>query len=102
MSVDDVRDLVAKEREGEAQLSNAKEQASQLVEKAKDKAKQILSAADDPAFLRSLCEQEIKRAEEKKKLRQTECDKALERLKTVAQENMQITLDYVTKLVFEA
>jgi len=100
VSIEDIRNLVAKEKENETQLKEAQEEASRIIEQAERQAKVILKDVEDPSYFPSLHEQEIRRVEERKKVWETECDKALEKVKNKAARNRQKTVDHIIKLVF--
>ena len=102
LSVEDIKELVAKEKENEAELKKAQDEASHIIEEARKEAKAILSDVQDPSYFQTLHEQEIKRVEEKKSAWEMECNDALENLKSKAGENVQKTVDYVIKLIFGA
>ena len=102
MSVEDIKELVAKEKESEVQLKMAQDEASRIIEDARKEGRAILSDVEDPGYFRTLREQEIKRVGEKKRAWEMECNDALENLKSKANENMQKTVDYVVKLIFGA
>ena len=102
MTIEDIRELVTKEKENEVQLKRAQEEASRIVEEARTEAKAIMSSVEDPGYFKTLHEQEITRVEEKKSALEMECNDALEELKSKAGENMQKTVDYIIKLIFGA
>ena len=102
VSVDEIKELVAKEKENEAELKKAQDEASRIVEEARKEAKDIMSEVEDPSYFKTLHEQEIKRVEEKKSAWEMECNDTLENLKSKAGENVQKTVDYIVKHIFGA
>ena len=99
VSVEDIKALVAREKENEVKLKRAQEEASRIIEEARKEAKAILSGIEDPEYFKTLHEREIQRVKEKKNAWETECNDALENLKSRAGENLQKTVDYIVKLI---
>ncbi|HUW48583.1 MAG TPA: V-type ATPase subunit subunit G family protein [Patescibacteria group bacterium] len=99
MSIEDIRNLVKKERESEEEIQRAKEEAGRIVEEAKTEARKIMNDIEDQRYLDALLETEMKKIEEKRKAIEKEFAEELENLKKRGGKNMEKAIAYVLKLV---
>ncbi len=99
MTVEDIRNIVKRERNSEEEIQKAKEEAERIVEEAKTKAKRIMNNVEDQRYLNGLLEAEMKKIEEKKKTMENEFSEELENLKKRGEGNMEKAIAYILKLV---
>jgi vacuolar-type H+-ATPase subunit H len=99
MSIEDIRNLVKKERESEEEIQRAKEEAGRIVEDAKTEVRRIMNDLEDQRYLNALLETEMKKIEEKKKAIEKESAEEFENLKKEGGRNMEKAIAYVLKLV---
>jgi vacuolar-type H+-ATPase subunit H len=97
--IEDIRNLVKKERESEEEIQRAKEKAERIIEEAKTEARQIMNDVEDQRYLNALHETKMKEIEEKKKAIEKEYTEELENLKKRGGKNMEKAIAYVLKLV---
>jgi vacuolar-type H+-ATPase subunit H len=99
VAIEDIRNVVKRERESEEEIQRAKEEAERIVEEAKTEARKIMNDVEDQRFLNALLETEMKKIEEKKKAIEKEFAEELEDLKKRSENNMENAIAYVLKLV---
>lgn len=101
MSVEDIKSLVRTEKQIEEEIQEAKERATNIVEKAKTDAKRVLREAEDSRYYDALIEREKKKLDEKKKSLEKEYNASLEELRKIASNNMDRTVAFILKNVLE-
>jgi vacuolar-type H+-ATPase subunit H len=99
VAIEDIRNIVKKERDSEEEIQRAKEEAERIVEEAKTEARRIMNDVEDQRILNALFETEMKKIEEKKKTIEKEFDEEFETLKKRGGNNMEKAIAYVLKLV---
>jgi vacuolar-type H+-ATPase subunit H len=99
VAIEDIRNIVKKERDSEEEIQRAKEEAERIVEEAKTEAKKIMNDVEDQRYLNALLETEMKKIEEKKKAIEKEFAEEFANLKERGGNNMEKAIAYVLKLV---
>jgi vacuolar-type H+-ATPase subunit H len=99
VAIEDIRNIVKKERDSEEEIQRAKEEAGRIVEEAKEEARKIMNDVEDQRYLNALLETEMKKIEEKKKAMEKEFADEFENLKKRGGNNMEKAIAYILKLV---
>jgi vacuolar-type H+-ATPase subunit H len=99
VTIEDIRNIVRKERDSEEEIRRAEEEAERIVEEAKTEARKIMNDVEDQRHLNALFETEMKKIEEKKKAIEKEFAEEFENLKKRGVNNMEKAIAYVLKLV---
>jgi len=100
MSVEEIRKLVAQEKDHEAKVLKAREEAARIIQEAETQARKILcEEAENDNTYDSLLKSEAMRLEGVKKKLNDKRDTEIERLKQKAQSNMKEAIDLVVKYV---
>jgi vacuolar-type H+-ATPase subunit H len=99
VAIEDIRNIVKKERDSEEEIQRAKEEAGRIVEEAKEEARKIMNDVEDQRYLNALLETEMKKIEEKKKAMEKEFAEEFENLKKRGGNNMEKAIAYILKLV---
>jgi vacuolar-type H+-ATPase subunit H len=99
VAIEDIRNIVKKERDSEEEIQRAKEEAGRIVEEAKEEARKIMNDVEDQRYLNALLETEMKKIEEKKKAMEKEYAEEFENLKKRGGNNMEKAIAYILKLV---
>ncbi len=99
MAIEDIRNIVKKEKDSEEAIQRAKEEAGRIVEEAKTEAKKIMNDVEDQRYLNGLFETEMKKIEQKKKAVEKEFAVELKNLKKSGEENMEKAIATILKLV---
>jgi len=100
MSVEDIGKLVKQEKDHEAKVRKAKEEAGRIIQEAEMKAKQIIrEEAENDNTYDSLLKSEAMRLDGEKEKLNEERDREMERLRKKAQSNMDEAVALVVNYV---
>jgi vacuolar-type H+-ATPase subunit H len=85
LSIEEVRNLIRLEKEGDQKLEQAKEQADRIIAKAKENASKIVSTAGNQEYYDQLLKTWMKKTDTQKKAIEEQTEKRIKRLREAAQ-----------------
>ncbi len=98
MSIEQIKNLVNKEKENEKEIQQAKEEAERIVKEGKTEARRIMNDIEDHRYLNKLFEAELKKIEEKKKILEREFAEEYSNLQKTGERNMEEAITQVLRL----
>ncbi len=99
MTIEDIRNIVKKEKENQEEIRRAKEEAEHILEEGRTEAKRIMDNVEDQRYLNALLETEMKKIEDKKRVMEKEFAEELDDLKKTGENNLEKTIAYILGLV---
>lgn len=101
MSIEEIKNLVKQEKESEEKLRKTREEAASLIERSKENALKILQEAEDQKHYDAIYEARLKEIEEKKKMMESKINEKIERIREIANKNLEKTISLIVKYVLE-
>jgi vacuolar-type H+-ATPase subunit H len=101
MSIEDIRDMVKRERALEEEQKEAERKAAETINAAKEKAAKMLEEISNEGCYKDVLARKLEEIEEKKNLVVKEADKRIKLLQEIAAKNRERTISFIIELVRE-
>ena len=99
--MEDIKKLVEKEKDSEQRVKKAKEEAENIIKKSEEDAHRILDEAEDQKYYDDIFAAGLKEINEKKKLIEEETEKKIERIRKIAEKNLEKTASLIIRHILQ-
>jgi vacuolar-type H+-ATPase subunit H len=101
MAIEDIRKLVEREKDSEEKIRKAKEEADGIIKKSKEDALKILQSAEDEKYYDGIFAAGSREINDKKKLTTKEAEEKIERIRKIAEKNLEKTISLIVRHILE-
>jgi vacuolar-type H+-ATPase subunit H len=101
MTMEDIKKLVEQEKDSEQRVKKAKEEAENIIRKSEEDAHRILDEVEDQKYYDDIFAAGLKEINEKKKLIEEETEKKIERIRKIAEKNLEKTASLIIKHILQ-
>ena len=101
MAIEDIRRLVEREKSSEEEIRKAKEEAEGIIKKSKEDALRILKSAEDQKYYDDIFAVGLIEINDKKKLIKKEAEEKIERIRKIAEKNLEKTISLIVRRILE-
>lgn len=101
MTIEDIKRLVEQEKDSEQNIKNAKEEAENTLKKTGEDAQRILEQAEDQKQYDDVFAAGLKEINGRKRLLEKETEKKIERIREIAEKNLDKTVSLIIRHILE-